>query len=112
MCYPSSENKDADQLRSHCEADLRLCFRIGKIRFSHDATHIILLHAFNVFTASKGCNLYILFFSNFICPIRAFVEIYPSVKCKVLAALGWIGTLCMYGSILFIILKGIKIRNT
>ena len=24
------ENKDADQLRSYCEADLRLCFRIGK----------------------------------------------------------------------------------
>ena len=26
--YPSSENKGADQLRSYCEADLRLCFRI------------------------------------------------------------------------------------
>ena len=25
-----SENKGADQLRSYCEADLRLCFRIGK----------------------------------------------------------------------------------
>ena len=30
MYYPSSENKGADQLRSYCEADLRLCFRIGK----------------------------------------------------------------------------------
>ena len=29
MHYPSSENKGADQLRSYCEADLRLCFRIG-----------------------------------------------------------------------------------
>ena len=29
MYYPSSENKGADQLRSNCEADLRLCFRIG-----------------------------------------------------------------------------------
>ena len=29
MYYPSSENKGADQLRSYCEADLRLCFRIG-----------------------------------------------------------------------------------
>ena len=30
--YPCSENKGADQLRScsYCEADLRLCFRIGK----------------------------------------------------------------------------------
>ena len=28
--YPCSESKGADQLRSYCEADLRLCFRIGK----------------------------------------------------------------------------------
>ena len=26
--YRCSENKDADQLRSYCEADLRLCFRL------------------------------------------------------------------------------------
>ena len=26
MFYPCSENKGADQLRSYCEADLRLCF--------------------------------------------------------------------------------------
>ena len=26
----------------NCEADLRLCFRIGKIRFSHDAAQITL----------------------------------------------------------------------
>ena len=30
MYYPSGENKGADQLRSYCEADLRLCFRLGK----------------------------------------------------------------------------------
>ena len=30
MYYPSSENKDADQLRGYREADLRLCFRICK----------------------------------------------------------------------------------
>ena len=30
LYYPNSENKGADQLRSYCEADLRLCFRIGK----------------------------------------------------------------------------------
>ena len=29
LYYPCSENKGADQLRSYCEADLRLCFRIG-----------------------------------------------------------------------------------
>ena len=30
MYYPCSENKGADQLRGHHEADLRLCFRICK----------------------------------------------------------------------------------
>ena len=30
LYYLSSENKGADQLHSYCEADLRLCFRIGK----------------------------------------------------------------------------------
>ena len=28
-------------LISYCEADLRLCFRISKNRFSHDVAHII-----------------------------------------------------------------------
>ena len=28
VCYPYRENKGADQLRSYCAADLRLCFRI------------------------------------------------------------------------------------
>ena len=30
MYYLCSENKGADQLRGYREADLRLCFRIGK----------------------------------------------------------------------------------
>ena len=30
LYYPSSENKDADQLRRYSEADLRPCFRICK----------------------------------------------------------------------------------
>ena len=30
LYYPCSENKDADQLRGYCEADLRLCFCICK----------------------------------------------------------------------------------
>ena len=37
-----SENKGADQLRGYREADLRLCFRICKSRFSRDAAHIAL----------------------------------------------------------------------
>ena len=43
MYYPCSENKDADQLRSYCEADLRLCFRISKNP---------------VFSRRGSCNLY------------------------------------------------------
>ena len=31
LYYPCSENKGADQLRSYCEADLRLCFRICRL---------------------------------------------------------------------------------
>ena len=31
MYYPCGENKGADQLRSYCEADLRLCFRLCKL---------------------------------------------------------------------------------
>ena len=30
ISFAVTENKGADQLRSYCEADLRLCFRIGK----------------------------------------------------------------------------------
>ena len=30
LYYLCSENKGTDQLRGHCEADLRLCFRICK----------------------------------------------------------------------------------
>ena len=33
LYYPSSENKGADQLRSYCEADLRLCFRLSRLLF-------------------------------------------------------------------------------
>ena len=43
LYYLCSENKGADQLRGYREADLRLCFRIYKIRFSHDATRIGLI---------------------------------------------------------------------
>ena len=40
MYYPCSEIKGADQLRGYREADLRLCFRICKSRFSHDAAQL------------------------------------------------------------------------
>ena len=41
MYYLCSGNKGADQVRSYCAADLRLCFRICKISLSQDADHII-----------------------------------------------------------------------
>ena len=31
MYYPCSENKDSDQLRGYREADLRLCFCLGRL---------------------------------------------------------------------------------
>ena len=31
LYYPCSENKGADQLRSYCEADLRLCFHLCRL---------------------------------------------------------------------------------
>ena len=40
MYYPCSENKGADQLRSYYAADLPLCFRICKSRFSHNEAHL------------------------------------------------------------------------
>ena len=40
LCYPCSKNKGADQLRGYREADLRLCFRICKNPFSHNAAHM------------------------------------------------------------------------
>ena len=46
IIYPCSEDKGADQLRSYCEADLRLCFRTGKnpgFSFNH-AAHVTLCY--------------------------------------------------------------------
>ena len=42
MYYPSSENKGADQLRGYREADLRLCFRLGRLLvFSRGGSSVI-----------------------------------------------------------------------
>ena len=32
--HPYSDNKDADQIRSYCEADLRLCIRLCRFLVS------------------------------------------------------------------------------
>ena len=44
LYYLYSENKGADQLRSYCAADLRLCFCICKSRFSHDEAQFFLTY--------------------------------------------------------------------
>ena len=41
LYYPSSENKGADQLCGYREADLRLCFRMCRLWFSHDAAQLL-----------------------------------------------------------------------
>ena len=41
LYYQCSENKGADQLRSYCEADLRLCFRLCNCWFSHVAAQML-----------------------------------------------------------------------
>ena len=109
MCYLSIENKDTDQLRSHCEADLRLCFRIGKNPvFSRcDPYYITYLSTFSLLPKDLTYIFYSFqtLYARFVQYLWKFIF---SVKCKVLAALGWIGTMCIYGSILFIILKELK----
>ena len=45
MYYPCRENKGADELRSYCEADLRLCFlAYADCWFSHEAAQMIQGH--------------------------------------------------------------------
>ena len=39
--YSCSENKGADQLHCYREADLRLCFRICRLLFSHKAAQTV-----------------------------------------------------------------------
>ena len=44
MYYPCSENKGADQLRSYCEADLRLRFGLCRLFVFHAMAHFIQLN--------------------------------------------------------------------
>ena len=54
LYYPCSENKGADQLRGYHEADLRLCFRICKSRFSHNEAHLYLYYVRNLSNCKIG----------------------------------------------------------
>ena len=53
MYYLRSENKGAGQLRGYREADQRLCFRICKTLYSHDAAQMF----YNLGTARTNVNL-------------------------------------------------------
>ena len=54
LYYPCSENKGADQLRSYCEADLRLCFRLCRLLdFSRGGSYNLAINSCN--TALRGC---------------------------------------------------------
>ena len=49
--YLCSGNKGTDQLHGYRTADLHLCFRICKKRFSHGAAHIV-----SFYEALAGCS--------------------------------------------------------
>ena len=59
LYYPCSENKGADQLRSNCEADLRLCFRICKSLSSKETIAVLALitcHSSRSYISLTGTN--------------------------------------------------------
>ena len=56
MYYPSSENKGADQLRGYREADLRLCFRLGKNPVFSRCGSFVRYHVFPVKLISTEKN--------------------------------------------------------
>ena len=62
LCYSSNENKGADQLCSYCEADLRLCFRIGKkssFLMTRLKYHIRALHVHSNWLQTGYCFLFV-----------------------------------------------------
>ena len=72
------ENKGADQLRGYREADLRLCFRICKTLFSHEAAHIILTLGRPVLVVAHKCKQKLVLFSiTLVCPSQG-LNLVPS----------------------------------
>ena len=81
MYYPSSENKGADQLRSndqlrsYCEADLRLCFRLcrllvfpcgGSIITEYAQNHVNRLLSFqNMYSRVPACQITTFYYVGF-----------------------------------------------
>ena len=68
MYYPCSENKGADQLRGYREADLRLCFRIGKNPvFSRCGSNIFPVKEMPFYTIKFENKIGIDIFDQFLC---------------------------------------------
>ena len=63
LYYPSSENKGTDQLRGYREADLRLCFRQGRLLVFPCGGSII-KNKFGICKWSTGIQQSIWFLSN------------------------------------------------
>ena len=63
--YLCCENKGADQLHGYREADLRLCFHIFKIWFSHAAAHLIFSWNSYKERGGTGRSNFIVFFNRF-----------------------------------------------
>ena len=55
LVYPCSENKGTDQLCSYCTADLRFCFRIGKIPFSYKTAHLLVVKCVSIVYQIDEC---------------------------------------------------------
>ena len=100
MYYPCSENKGADQLRGHREADLRLCFRISKnpvfsrrgsfcFQTTKDHMYNVLLFAdggwmidqTQVSILNRSCKVVSKFFNPHTCILIGLVHPYQREKC-------------------------------
>ena len=78
--YLCSENKDADQLRGHREADLRLCFRICKKPvFSRRGSIVIGVSPNSPYNMNDGVDLFSvkISFKNFK-RIRSLISLFPN----------------------------------
>ena len=95
MYYPSSENKGTDQLRSYCEADLRLCFRLCRLLVFPCGGSIICDNSFQHAEEVKNaqykmvykvivelCCLFDITLTYFLTPLEVFLLLETSMSDK------------------------------
>ena len=90
LYYLCSESKGAGQLCHYYTANLCLCFRLGKVRFSREAAHIIQNRnqelASMSFLANMPKNqryawckkLFFFFLNSFLCPFQDYFSSYET----------------------------------